>query len=63
MKSGKTMGMSLENVGTPWKIHYKWSRKIIEMGDVLAMLDSQRESWLVAFGIPRVDSVDIIDIM
>jgi len=60
MKSGKTMGMSLENVGTSWKIHYKWSRKIIEMGDVLAMLDSQRVYWLVAFGIPRVDSVDIM---
>lgn len=54
------MGMSLENVGTSWKIHYKWSRKIIEMGDVLAMLDSQRVYWLVAFGIPRVDSVDIM---
>jgi hypothetical protein len=39
------------------KIHYKWTRKIIEIGDILAILDSQRVylDW-----IPRVDSGDIM---
>ena len=46
-------------------IHYEdlemgdFDRKIIEMGDVFAMLEYQRVYWLVALGIQRVDSGDI----